>query len=795
MIIRIFLFLALAFAGLSASPSVSFAQEQTGPNYEQWENVASRAEEVIEAGEASNAALEQLRAQLAVWREGFLTAQTANQTRIETLQSQLAALGPAPEEGQTEEPEIAERRAALNQQLARLRAPVTAAEEAYTRANGLITEIDNIIRERQAADLLRAGPTPVNPAVWIEGVETVAETAARIRDEVRRAWLTPGQRSELRERGPIAVFFLIFALVLLLRGRLWMERLATRFSGRGQGVWSFLISFGQIIIPMVGIFALVNLIYASGIVGIRGDVIVGQLPEMVLIFFAARWLSMRAFPRNDREQKLFKLDTAQRRKMRLNIAGFGVLLALAMLFNALGDSARYSESTKTALIFPLIVISAFFLYRTARLLRQHLKTDNETEEDVSFFDRLLSLLTKALVTVSVISVLLGIFGYMLAAESLMFSTVMTLALMVFVAILQQQIGNVYVLISGRGEDGRDSLTPVLIGFALALASAPILALIWGARVADLTELWTQFREGLVIGETRISPNDFLLFILVFAIGFTITRLLQGTLRTAVLPKTKIDIGGRNAIVSGLGYLGVFIAALLAISSTGLDLSSLAVVAGALSVGIGFGLQNIVSNFISGIILLIERPISEGDWIEVGGQMGYVRSISVRSTRIETFDRTDVIVPNADLISNQVTNWTRGNSVGRVIVPVGVAYGTDTKKVEEILTEIARAHPMVLLNPAPSILFMAFGADSLNFEIRAILRDVNWKLSVLSEMNHQIAQRFAEEGIEIPFAQRDIWLRNPEALQQPSAPPTRAKKKRASGQPDTPEVDDPDSSDD
>ena len=784
----------LLCAGLCAGMTAAPAQAQQGatqeagaegglaPDYAGWARVAADTDRMLADAGATVPALERRRTLIAGWRETFLAGQGANAGRIATLRDQIAALGPAPAEGKTEAADIAARRTALNRDLSDLQAPGLAAVEAYSRADGLIRQIDAALRQRTARQFLARWPTPLNPVNWPAAWGTVVKAVAGIAGEVAAVGAgSNGARANL----PFAAGLLVLAAVLILAGRRVFERFALRLAGRAstraQGVWSFLVSLGQIAVPMLGMLALAS---ALALVHLSGPA-AGALPRSLIVAgavaFAFRWLGEQGFPKVPAPGVPVRMTPERRAEGRFLTRMMGLLMGLTLLREGVVPLARIAPASAAVIAFPWIVLASMVAYRLGHILTRD--TGALPGDDMpNYRSQIVALVGRGAMVVALAAPLLAAAGYVPAARGVLFPTVASMAVIGALFTLQRFTGDLYALFTRSGdEDAKNALAPVLIGFVLTLAALPLLALIWGARTSDLTELLARFREGFTIGSTRISPSDFVLLAVIFAIGLALTRLLQSAMRTSILPKTRLDAGGRNAILAGTGYLGIFLAALVAIDAAGIDLSGLAIVAGALSVGIGFGLQNIVSNFVSGIILLIERPVSEGDWIEVGGVQGTVKAISVRSTRILTFDRTDVIVPNSDLVSGVVTNWTHFSLAGRLIVKVGVAYGTDTRKVERILREIAEAQPMAILNPPPQVVLMAFGADSLDFEIRLILRDVNFSVPVRSEINHEIARRFGEEGIEIPFGQRDIWLRNPEAL---AATMGRGPREAASGPPAT-----------
>jgi len=285
---------------------------------------------------------------------------------------------------------------------------------------------------------------------------------------------------------------------------------------------------------------------------------------------------------------------------------------------------------------------------------------------------------------------------------------------------------------------------LLIVVAGMLALAP-----WGIESADLLSSLRAAFFGFKVGDVTVSLSAIAIAGLIFGLGFTVTRVVQRWLDATFLPATDLDAGLRNSIRTAAGYFGIIVSGAMAFSYLGLSLDKLAIVAGALSVGIGFGLQSIVNNFVSGLILLWERPIRVGDLVVVGDGEGHVRRINVRATEIETFDRSTVIVPNSNLISGVVRNRVRSDRVGRVVVPVSVPRTADPVRAAEIVADCARAHADVLEDPPPRVLFKKIGDAWLEFDLVCFVADVDFQARVQSELNFAVFERLTAEHIIAP----------------------------------------------
>ena len=272
----------------------------------------------------------------------------------------------------------------------------------------------------------------------------------------------------------------------------------------------------------------------------------------------------------------------------------------------------------------------------------------------------------------------------------------------------------------------------------------------------IVKVWTTE----LFGPDTVTIGGILMLVFLFASVIIVERILQRLLIRRFLSKTRLQPSLQYGLSRIIGYTLIAIGFYVAFQSVGFDLSSLAIVAASLGVGVGFGLQNIINNFVSGIIILAERPISIGDRIEVAGVAGRVTKIQLRSTTVVTNDNITMIVPNADFISNTVTNWSHGDPKVRIRVPVGVAYGSDLKLLQRLLLEAAEEHPKALRDPLPVVLFTEFGDSSLNFERGVWTQEMTaTPIHFTSQMNFIIEQKLRENDIEIPFPQRDLHVRS------------------------------------
>lgn len=308
---------------------------------------------------------------------------------------------------------------------------------------------------------------------------------------------------------------------------------------------------------------------------------------------------------------------------------------------------------------------------------------------------------------------------------------------------------------------------LLISLIVGIAGLGFMIWIGGAFKETYQQLKLIFTNGFELGSLRIVPSSLVIAILISIVLIIILSRIRHGIEYQWFNKSRLKKGPREVVSMLFWYIGITIVVFIGLSIAGFDISNLTVIAGALSVGIGFGLKNIVSNFVSGIILLFERPVKPGDWVEVGDTIGFIQKIKMRATNIKTFDNSEVLVPNSELLSHHVTNWNLSNSIGRIIIKVGVAYGSDTEQVKQALLNVAKNHNQVVNRTGykPQVHFRSFGDSSLNFELRVMIYNIKNIYQVESDLNFAVDKAFREAGISIPFPQRDLHVIEPLQVNQ------------------------------
>ena len=309
-------------------------------------------------------------------------------------------------------------------------------------------------------------------------------------------------------------------------------------------------------------------------------------------------------------------------------------------------------------------------------------------------------------------------------------------------------------ISGLSERAIERLGLIfrtMVDLVLVIAGIPLLLLLWTLNWVDMRGLMNTLALGITIGDVTILPGTLAIMLTILVAGILATKVFNSWLDHRILSDTRIKKGVQDSILTGSSYIGYLLAGVFALTAAGVDFSSLAIIAGALGLGIGLGLQSIINNFVSGVILLAERPIRVGDWVSLPEGEGIVRRINVRSTEIETFDSCSIILPNSALVTEAVKNWTHNDDMGRFSIDVVVDYDTDPDVMKKLLLETTCGHPKVLTHPAPTVLLTNFGKNGLEFVVRAFVADVLMGSQVASDIRFSLLSRFRGEGITIAQA--------------------------------------------
>ena len=764
--------LVLAAAAIAAFVPVSQAQQQAPMvGIEPIRTTLGEIETAMRRGGLSLRSLTQLTEQLTPLRDDLRAKVADLEPRLAEIDARLKQLGPAPaKDAPAEDAAVAAERTRLTQARAELDAAVKQAQVLQTRAEQLASTLSERRRTAYADRLLQRSPNVLDPFFWTAVAGAVPDEAGRLVALVRDAWTFAVDKGGTTRMAFAGLALLGLALAGFVLARWWRRialvgRIETRF---GKAIAAFLVFARAFVVLPASVMLVLELLEQFDLMLPEGTRISAALVLSVTVAALARAAGVSVLAPDEPHRRLVGFDDGTASWLHHHLAWSGRLLGALILARAVHRTIGGSQPISDALHMT-------FALAICALLVHLLAGQKAREEALHPVHHIPGVRLLAWVLVAVIAGAL-LTGYAALASFVAGRVVLTVALVatlyLLLVVTDAVIGSTLSPDSARGRvlAGQLGLHPRRVGLMGAVVSGVVRALFvlivlalaigrWEIAAADFFDAMRGASFGIRLGDITISVGAVLGAVLLFAIVLALTRLVQRWLERDVLPHTAIEPSLRLSIATVFGYVGFFIALVLALAELGIDLQKIALVAGALSVGIGFGLQAVVSNFVSGLILLAERPIRVGDQIAVKDEEGFVRRISVRSTEIETFDRASVIIPNTDLITGVVKNWTHANTLGRILIKVGVAYDSDPEQVRDILAACAADHPQVLKVPPPAVLLAAFGDNALQFEIYCIVADLASRGSIKSDIQFAILKRFRAAGIVIPpTPQYDVRIR-------------------------------------
>ncbi len=728
--------------------------------FDSFDKNAARATDILSKGEASNESLSYLRADLFEDRNKALLLQKETNNKYLIQRGELKLIDDLVAESSIQGTYISLKRQKLISTLEKTTFQLANTKLSLRRAERLIKEIDALKKVRFNERFFSFNQLVLLPTTYAQGASDFSSLIGNFAVDLYKNFNTQGRWIRMFSVSllPVITFFIGLIILVFQKNIIVFGNKVISPKIKNNNTLIFLNPFLRLVIQVIGTTSIINFLQSlSGNYGL--PILIDALPMAAAIFLLGNFLRTvvaEAKYRLSDDKFGYTMDLS-----RLQGAIFCIAIALGFftVISYLTERSYLSlEAEVTLNAIGLVIIASVFNYglRSVQTLIFSLTSLLPIKErGLSFLS--VDFITKGAIALTWVFLIGGIFGYLLVAFEII-KAMSYITGIIILAVLIDFLLRVLFLSEKRRKNNETN--PYFLGFSLLnfIGTLLLLGLALGVEFSQYVELWVRFNEGLTLGDVNLTPTSILNFGVIFGLGYFATTVIQRIVKSTVLPKTKMDKGSQNALVSGVGYIGYTLAAVVALSSIGFNLSSIAIVAGALSVGIGFGLQTIVSNFVSGIILLVERPIKEGDWIEASGFSGTVKKISVRSTQIETFDRAMVVVPNSELIAGSVLNWTHSNETGRVRVSVGVSYDSDPKRVERLLLKVGKSHEMALKSPEPFVRFQQFGDSSLDFDLIIYVKDKNYMFQVRSELHYSIFELFKKEGIEIPFPQRDLNIK-------------------------------------